>query len=87
MSNTAEGSDIVLSCSSCIETMKILCGQLNAWVYNLPTFRLDALRMTRASSQNISKLYTRGLSPQRIFVVSVLQTEWSDPIYEMRLAL
>ena len=25
-----ECSDIVLSCSSCIETTKILCGQLNA---------------------------------------------------------
>ena len=54
-----------------IETTKILCGQFN-WclVYNLPTFRLDALvilrdnlqtyalRMIRASSQNVGKLYT-----------------------------
>ena len=26
--------DILLSCSSCTETTKILCGQLNVWVYN-----------------------------------------------------
>ena len=31
-----------------IETTKILCGQLNVWyVYNLPTFQLDALVILR----------------------------------------
>ena len=33
-------SDIILSCSSCIETMKILCGQLNAWYTELSTENL-----------------------------------------------
>ena len=70
--------------SYCIETTKILLWTTECSVYNLPTFRLDALvilrakvkrgaklmaiyrrgsrafalRMTRASSRNVGKLYT-----------------------------
>ena len=36
-------SDNVLSCSSCIEATKILCGQHNVRFTNLLTFQLDVL--------------------------------------------
>ena len=40
-------SDILLSCSSCIETTSILCGQLNVRCTTLPTFGLDVLVILR----------------------------------------